>query len=134
MGLQEMGQAIVIDESATGQTHRYWSDREIRDAIKQVLSLFSVKSQWVAVYRVLVDYYGFPAELTSFYKRMKMIMKGVNCKFPCTYQSIQKTLASKSILQKSYTDWTVYVVKDGERFFPRQKKIADKLLELLNEM
>lgn len=109
------------------------SDEEIKDAIMRVLQFFSVKSQWVAVYRVLVDYYDFPKEKMSFCKRVRKMMRGACSKFPCDYQSIQKALASNSILCKPYSDWVVYSVKAGERFFPRQKMIADKLLEQLEK-
>ena len=107
------------------------SEEEIRDAILKVLAYFAVKSQWVAVYRILVDYCGFPSEVKSFCQRIKLLMRGYDCKFTCNYQSVQKSLASKRILQKPYSDWEGYVVKDGERFFARQKMIADKLFELL---
>lgn len=107
------------------------SEKEIRDAILRVLVYFAVKSQWVAVYRILVDYCGFPSEVKSFCQRIKLLMKDSDCKFACNYQSVQKALAAKRVLQKPYSDWEGYVVKDGERFFTRQKKIADKLFEVL---
>ena len=121
--------SIIAAEGELG--HAMKSDEEIARAIKSVMVYFSVKAQWVAIYRVLVDYYGFPAELTSFCKRIKLIMKGDSCKYPCDYQSIQKPLASCAILQKHYSKWQEYKIKKGDRVFPRQKKIADKLLELL---
>lgn len=112
-------------------SHSMKSDEEIVLAIKSLMVYFSVKAQWVAIYRVLVDYYGFPTELTSFCNRIKSLMKGVSCEYPCNYQSIQKPLASCAILQKHYSKWQEYMAKKDDRVFPRQKKIADKLLELL---
>lgn len=109
------------------------SNEEIAQAIKSVMAYFSVKAQWVAIYRVLVDYYGFPKELTSFCQRIKLIMKGVSCKYPCDYQAIQKPLASSGILRKHYCKWQEYTAEKGDIIFPRQKMIADKLLGLLEQ-
>ena len=58
--LQKLVPGIVIIEDKTQQEHRLLSDDEIREAILSVMPFFSVRSQWVAVYRILVDYYGFP--------------------------------------------------------------------------
>ena len=123
--------SIKAAEGELGHTMK--SDEEIAQAIKSVMAYFSVKAQWVAIYRVLVDYYGFPKELTSFCQRIKLIMKGVSCEYSCDYQSIQKPLASCGILQKHYSKWQEFIAKKGDRVFPRQKKIADKLLELLEQ-
>ena len=61
--LQKLVPGIVIIEDKTQQEHRLLSDDEIREAILSVMPFFSVRSQWVAVYRILVDYYGFPEEV-----------------------------------------------------------------------
>ena len=55
--LQKLVPGIVIIEDETQQEHRLLSDDEIREAILSVMPFFSVRSQWVAVYRILVDYY-----------------------------------------------------------------------------
>ena len=130
-GLQKCGLDFAIVEEENKQAHRVLSDDEFRDAICMVLPSFTVGTQWVAVYRILVDFYGFPKAYDIFCTKIENLMKGVNLSFPCNYQAIQKPLASHAILQKHYNQWKVYVAKKGDRFFPRQKKIAEKLFELL---
>ena len=45
---------VIVDEiSAVG--HKIMSDDEIKCAIKAVMPFFSVSSQWVAIFRILVD-------------------------------------------------------------------------------
>ena len=129
--LLKCGLDFVIVEEESKQVHRLLSDDEYRIAICKVLSSFTVGTQWVAVYRILVDFYGFPEAYDAFCDKIEKLMKGVNLTFPCDYQAIQKPLASCAILQKHYDQWKVYVVKKGDRFFPSQKKIADMLLEAL---
>lgn len=131
MGLYEMGQVTIINESATDQKNLYISDEDIRSAVLQVINYFSVKSQWVAIYRVLVDNYRFPTEIKAFCTRMNHIMDGRCRNFPCSYQSIQKALADKKILRKPYCEWEEYVPKKDERFFQRQKMIAERFFDVL---
>ena len=75
--LQKLVPGIVIIEDKTQQEHRLLSDDEIREAILSVMPFFSVRSQWVAVYRILVDYYGFPEEVTAFCNRISKLMRGI---------------------------------------------------------
>ena len=131
--LQKLVPGMVIIEDESQQEHWLLSDDEIRTAIRKVLSSFTVGTQWVAVYRILVDFYGFPVAYDVFCAKIEKLMKGVNLTFPCDYQAIQKPLASYAILQKHYDQWKVFVAKKDNRIFPRQKKIADMLFELLQE-
>ena len=131
MSLQKCGLEFVIIDETSKKVHRKLSDNEYREAIRMVVMSFTVSTQWVAVYRVLVDYYGFPSEMSAFCNRIEKLMKGMSLSYPCDYQSIQKPLASKAILQKHYSKWQEYLAKKGDKVFPRQKKIADRLLELL---
>lgn len=121
---------VLIDETSK-KVHRKLSDNEYREAIREVSFSFTVSTQWVAVYRILVDFYGYPLDMSAFCSKIEVLMKGVKLTFPCDYQSIQKPLSSCAILQKHYSKWQEYVAKKGDRVFPRQKMIADKLLELL---
>ena len=61
--LQKLVPDIVIIEDETQQEHWLLSDEEIKEAILSVMPFFSARSQWVAIYRILVDYYGFPEEV-----------------------------------------------------------------------
>ena len=132
-GLLKCGLKFVIVEDEAKQVHRLLSDDEYITAIRKVLSSFTVGTQWVAVYRILVDFYGFPVAYDAFCAKIGKRMNVVNLTFPCDYQAIQKPLASYAILQKHYDQWKVFVAKKNDRFFPRQKRIADMLFELLQE-
>lgn len=59
-GLLKCGLDFIIVEEETKLVHRLLSDEELRAAICKVLPNFTVGTQWVAVYRILVDFYGFP--------------------------------------------------------------------------
>ena len=91
--LQKLVPGIVIIEDKTQQEHRLLSDDEIREAILSVMPFFSVRSQWVAVYRILVDYYGFPEEVTAFCNRISKLMRGTEVSFTIDYQSVEWHLA-----------------------------------------
>ena len=129
--LQKCGLDFVIVNDITKEERRLLSDDEIKEAILSVIPYFSVKSQWVAVYRVLVDYYGFPDEITAFCERICQSMRGTHITFTIDYQCIQKPLAANGILQKPYSQWKVYCAKKGDRVFTRQKMIAERLLKAL---
>ena len=129
--LQKCGLEFVIVEDHSKQEYWLLSDDEIKAAILELMPFFSVKTQWVAVYRILVDFCGFPAEVAAFCKRINKLIRGTKLCFPIDYQSIQKPLATKSILQKSYRHWKVYCAKKGDRFFARQMMAAERLLKAL---
>ena len=122
--LQKLVPGIVIIEDETQQEHRLLSDDEIREAILSVMPFFSVRSQWVAVYRILVD-------VAAFCSRISKMMRGTEVYFTIDYQSVQKPLAANGILQKPYSQWQVFRAKKGDRVFSRQKMIAERLLKAL---
>jgi hypothetical protein len=84
--LQKLVPGIVIIEDETLQEHWLLSDDEIKEAILSVMPFFSVRSQWVAVYRILVDYYGFPEEVAAFCSRISKLMRGAEIYFTIDYQ------------------------------------------------
>ena len=108
------------------------SDDEVAKAVIDVVGSFGVCTQWTAVYRVLVDFCGWDVDVAKFTKRMNTLLKGVRLSRKCTYQSIQKPLAQNSILRKNYQEWKKYRAPKGDRVFPRQMFIAEKLLKLLS--
>lgn len=108
------------------------SDDEVAKAVIDVAGSFGVCTQWTAVYRVLVDFCGWDSDIAKFSKRMDMLLKEVHLSQRCTYQSIQKPLAQYSILRKNYQEWKKYRAPKGDRVFPRQMFIAEKLLKLLS--
>ena len=134
LSLQKCGMGFVIIDETSKKVYRKLSDNEYREAIRQICGCFTIGSQWVAVYRVLVDFYDYPSDMPAFCSKIDILMKEVNLSFPCDYQSIKKSLASCAILQKHYSKWQEYVAKKGERIFPRQKMIADRFLDQLEKL
>lgn len=108
------------------------SDDEVARAVIEVAAEFGVCTQWTAVYRVLVDYCGWESDIAKFSKRMNRLLKDVRMSHRCTYQSIQKPLANNGILRKNYQDWKQYRIPAGDRVFPRQMFIAEKLMKRLS--
>jgi len=108
------------------------SDDEVAKAVIAVAGFFGVGSQWSAVYRVLVDFCGWESDIAAFYHRMNTLLNNVAMHHPCNYQAIQKTLSANLILRKNFLEWRKYKVPEGDRVFPRQMFIAEKLLKLLS--
>lgn len=108
------------------------SNEEVAAAVAEVTRLFGVGAQWTAVYRILVDFCGWDDDVAEFCRRMNLIIKDVVLEYGCNYQAIQKPLAANSILRKDFKAWKKYRVPKGDRVFPRQLFIAEKLLKLLS--
>ena len=108
------------------------SNEEVAAAVAEVTKLFGVGAQWTAVYRVLVDFCGWDNDVAAFCRRMNLIIKDVKVSFDCNYQAIQKPLAANGILRKDFKAWQKYRAPKGDRVFPRQMFIAEKLLKLLS--
>ena len=108
------------------------SDDEVAQAVINVVGYFGVKTQWTAVYRVLVDFCGWESDIARFSQRMSTLLKDVNLDYPCSYQSIQKPLAENVILRKNYREWKEYRIPKGDRVFGRQFHVAKELLKLLS--
>ena len=106
------------------------SEEEIARGIEALMPLFTVKSQWVAIYRVLVDFYGWPGELTAFCQRVEQLPVSHALDYRCDYQAVQK--AKNGILAKHYKHWESFSLTDKvNTCFSRQKLIAVRLLTFL---
>ena len=108
------------------------SEDEVAKAVIALASFFGVGSQWTAVYRVLVDFCGWESDIAAFCHRMDTVLYNVTLQYPCNYQAIQKPLSANRILRKDFQEWKKYKVPEGDRVFPRQMVIAEKLLKLLS--
>lgn len=125
-------QAHIVFDEGEGQTcHR--SDEEIAEAVERMLREFAVKAQWVAIYRVLVDFYGFPSGYRDFSKRIGRMMPRYGGRLACDEQTIQKGIMAHPVLTKHYEKWLAYEPKDGERSVARQKHTAMRFLRLLDD-
>lgn len=120
---------VEIDSSP----HRVVGDAEIADAIKTLLHEFTTITQWVAIYRILVDYHGFPQPFSYFCKRINRLMPNFKSRFACDYQAIQKGIGN-GILKKPYAEWKVYQPKKNDKVFPRQKRTAERFMQLLEKV
>ena len=101
------------------------TDAEITEAIKKLTTTFATNTQWVAIYRILVDYYDYPAQYSEFCENIL-----TRHKLKCNYQSIQKGIGY-GILTKKHKEWLKYKPKPKEIAFPRQLRTANLFLELL---
>lgn len=107
------------------------TNSQITKAIEEVISLFAVGTQWVGIYRILVDFCGFPAEITAFCEQIEQLCLSDDISYKCTYQSVQKPMGG--ILARAYTDWLNYHPSSDRTVFERQKKVADRMYQLLKE-
>ena len=130
--LLKNGIARVVEQAAVKVDVVTKTNQEVATAVSEVTKLFGVGAQWTAVYRILVDFCGWDADVAAFCRRMNRITQGVNLTYACNYQAIQKALAANGILRKDYKAWQKYQFRKGDRVFPRQKFIADKMLKLLS--
>lgn len=116
------------------------TDEQLKDVLTELIDsgVIGLQTQFVGVYRILVDFCGFPSEMTSFCKRiigMGLVFNDTQLEYKSFYQSIQKGIQSHAVLAKSYKTWEQYICKDGERAstFTRQKVVADELLKMLRD-
>ena len=135
----KMAEALLANGLVSAIEHQTYScqkvqksDDEVAKAVIVAAGFFGVGSQWTAVYRVLVDFCGWESDIAAFCHRMNTLLYNVTLQYPCNYQAIQKPLSANSILRKDFQEWKKYKVPEGDRVFPRQMFIAEKLLKLLS--
>ena len=63
------------------------TDEQVVDALLEIMSLVSFDNQWVALYRILVDFCDFPSEIQSFCDHINDCLAGRNLSHPCRYSS-----------------------------------------------
>ena len=107
------------------------SDHQVMMAVIEVMPQMFFDNQWVAIYRILVDFCCFPSEIQAFCDRMDSCLGSKKLLHPCKYQNIQKNLSG--IMAKPYQQWNSY---DGrkETGFLRQKRVADLFLTIVKRM
>lgn len=134
----KMAEALLANGLVSAIEHQTYScqkvqksDDEVAKAVIVAAGFFGVGSQWTAVYRVLVDFCGWESDIAAFCHRMNTLLYNVTLQYPCNYQAIQKPLSANRILRKDFQEWKKYKVPEGDRVFPRQMFIAEKLLKLL---
>jgi hypothetical protein len=135
----KMAEALLANGLVSAIEHQTYScqkvqksDDEVAKAVIVAAGFFGVGSQWTAIYRILVDFCGWESDIAAFCHRMNTLLYNVTLQYPCNYQAIQKPLSANSILRKNFQEWKKYKVPEGDRVFPRQMFIAEKLLKLLS--
>ena len=107
MPISRKKQGAISDEQA----------KEVLTALHKT-GVIGIQAQYVGVYRILVDYGGFPSEMTSFCRRivgLGLKHDGSELEYKSFYQSIQKGILSHSVLSKPYEMWVSYKCQKGER-------------------
>ena len=135
----KMAEALLANGLVSAIEHQTYScqkvqksDDEVAKAVIVAAGFFGVGSQWTAIYRVLVDFCGWESDIAAFCHRMNTLLYNMTLQYPCNYQAIQKPLSANRILRKDFQEWKKYKVPEGDRVFPRQMFIAEKLLKLLS--
>ena len=107
------------------------SEEQIVTALMEVMPFTSFDNQWVALYRILVDFCNFPSEIQAFCDQIDECLVGRKLSRPCKYQNIQKYLTG--ILAKPYKQWLTYEGNE-DTGFKRQKRVAMKFLSILKHI
>ena len=115
------------------------SEEDIKNAVLTLLEatdedgkkIFTEKSQWYAVYKVLSECHGYPAHIREFCDIMKNW--GMDEVSPaCTYENIRKIPNQVAIPTNKVTLWHNYKDK-AEVKFMKQITVAIRLMELLEK-
>lgn len=96
---------------------------EVRDAKGDYL--FSMNSQWMAVYRILVDYRGWLTEYRGFVRRVNEMG---HFRIPCTEDAVKRI---DDIFAKPFVVWDIHKYHGQGAVFRRQYNVALKLMEIL---
>ena len=113
------------------------SDEKIAKCIAQLMNeydesgnwLIRQKSQWIGIYRILVDYCHFNSEYKSFVSRINKLDGALTWRVPCTYDAIQKT---SGIFTQPYSNWKEEKFKGKYiSVFTKNKDVADRFLFIL---
>lgn len=91
--------------------------------------LIKYNNQWIAIHRVLMDFYGFSDKYVEFMKQMEEL-KLSDVRIPCTLDAIKKV---DGILSKDFNEWASHKTKTNSQkiAFRRQYNVAVRLLEIL---
>lgn len=89
--------------------------------------LFTSKSQWVSIYRILVDYHGFPDGYTEFLHRIEAMH--TDFRVPCTYDALADICG---VFARRFSQWDVKDYdSDRTAYFHTKREIAVALKEAL---
>ena len=95
-------------------------------------ALMRYNNQWIAINRVLVDYYGFSKTYVEFVKQMEDLdLNGI--RIPCTLDGVKK---AAGILTKDFKEWQAHAKQTNSKkpAFLRQYDVASRLLKILEAL
>lgn len=95
-------------------------------------SLMRFNNQWIAIQRVLVDYYGFSKTYVEFVKQMESL--GLDdVRIPCTLEGVKR---AAGILMKEFKEWEAHAEQTNSKkpAFLRQYDVAVRLLKILEAL
>ena len=134
------GNGVVNNYFTTSSTQSMnTSEEEIKNALlalqeatdEEGQRIFTEKSQWYAVYKVLSECHGYPTNIREFCDIMKnWEMDKVSP--ACTYENIRKIPNQVAIPTNKVTLWHNYKDK-AEVKFMKQITVAIRLMELLEK-
>lgn len=105
---------------------------EEKDPDEPWRNLFRQKNQWIAIHRVLSNFYGFARGCTEFCKQVEEL--GLEkLKHGCTQDGVSKI--PMGILEKDIKDWEEHKEKNNPKNKPflKQYHVAARLMEILEE-
>lgn len=114
-------------------------DERIRRAIIRLMALrradgryqFSSQSQWICIYRILVDDYGFPPAFTEFQDRI-MRMGTADFRIACTYDALKDI---SGVYCKPFKQWDVsHYGSDRSSYFNTKYEICCQFIKILKSM
>ena len=129
----------IHNEQPMKRTSLHASEENTKEAILALLEatdedgkkIFTEKSQWYAVYKVLSECHDFPSKMTDFCDIMKNWgMDGVSP--ACDYENIRKIPNQIAIPTNKVALWHNYLDK-AEVKFKKQITVAIRLMELLEK-
>ena len=114
-------------------------DDQIADAVIQVQSEFKSGKDYQGIHRILVDFCGWPNQLTDFCERFAKLDFKDSLKFTCDYsaKSASKSTFYQNIQEgvsnwpNNYTNWRKSDITD--KTFIQRREIATKFYEILKE-
>lgn len=126
----------VMGDKYVGRAAASAEDERLKNALETLMQekdengkpLFCTQAQWYAVYRILVDDYGWKDNaLKEFCRRINQL--GVKFEFPCKNEGIKK-VNQTAPFYKAFSEWKPM---GNEITYNRQESVARRFKQLMKE-
>lgn len=127
----------VMGDKYVGRAAGSAEDERLKNVLETLMkeedengkALFCTQTQWYAVYRILVDYYGWRDNaLAEFCRRINKL--GIRFEIPCKLDGIKKVNQTAPF----YKDFSEWEPEGIEIAYNRQANVARKFKELMEEI